>query len=282
MPLVTSIPRLPVRFTLGCVVALVATMAWRPEVAFGHGDPIQIGYSGTATNTLVIAPTIYDNFNTDENFTTFPDPIGLATIYPGFTRMDNLPANSTTTLSVLSPLHYWNQATGTSSPLPTPLATLTVMRGATASLSVSATGVGGLNPLPMTTFVGSPGEHYHYTAYRLTDPDLSAGLYGFWATISASGTGFTAGVANGSDPFLMVFNYGIDNLTDYETGVGRLALAPVPEPASLVLAGSAAAIAALALKRRSRWHGPRCEVALGEPILQKRGTDQVDWRQRRT
>jgi hypothetical protein len=243
-------PRLPVRLMLGSLVALASCL---PHAAFGHGDPIQIGYSGTATNTLTIAPTIYNVFNPDENFTTYPDPIGLATIYPGFTRMASLPANSTTTLSVLSPLYYWNQATGTSNPLPTPLATLTILQGTNALVSVAASGPSVTSPVPMTTFVGTPGEHYHYTAFQLTNPDAFSGLYGFWATISATGPGFTGGVANGSDPFLMVFNYGLGDGEElaYETGVGRLALAPVPEPGTLAIVACALAAAA-GVGRRAR------------------------------
>ena len=209
--------------------------------AYGHGEPMQIGYE-VATNTLAVTPTAYDYFDTAENFTFFPG-VGLRTTYPGFTRTDDLPADATVNLRFLSPLAYWNVVTGTANPLPESVATVSVIKDLSTMSLIDAAGITGTNPLPMTTFVGEPGEHYHFPAYRLTDPDAAFGLYGLWAEALATGPNFAGGAANPSAPFLIVLNYGITDEDQYHIGAARLAAVPVPEPSTLALCGAAFAAA---------------------------------------
>jgi hypothetical protein len=52
-----------------------------------------------------------------------------------------------------------------------------------------------------------------------------------------------------SDPFLIVLNYGITDLEDYNEGVARLAATAVPEPSTLALVGAAFAVAAWRWRR---------------------------------
>jgi hypothetical protein len=211
------------------------------HVASGHGEPMQIGYVAL-TNTLTVAPTAYDYFNTDENFTFVPG-FGLRTTYPGFTRTDGLPADATISLRFLAPLTYWNVVTGTANPLPESVATVSVIQDLSTMSLIDAAGITGTNPLPMTTFVGDPGEHYHFPAYRLTNPDSAFGLYGLWAEALATGPNFAGGTANTSDPFLIVLNHGIEDEGQYQIGAARLAAVPVPEPSTLALCGAACAVA---------------------------------------
>jgi hypothetical protein len=211
---------------------------------------MQIGYAA-ATNTLTVAPTAYDYFDTDENFVTIPG-FGLRTTYPGFTRTDGLPADATVSLRFLAPLMYWNMATGTASPLPESIATVSVIKDLSTMSLIDAAGITGTNPLPMTTFVGEPGEHYHFSAYKLTEPDAAFGLYGLWAEALATGPNFVGGTANASDPFLIVLNYGITDENQYHIGAARLAAVPVPEPSTLVLAGMAIAGGVWRLRRKIR------------------------------
>jgi hypothetical protein len=223
--------------------------------AYGHGEPLQIGYVA-ATNTLTVAPTAYDYFDPDENFTSVPG-FGLRTVYPGFTRTDGLPADATVSLRFLAPLTYWNEATGTVNPLPESVATVSVIKDAFTMSLIDAAGITGTNPLPMTTFVGDPGEHYHFPAYRLTNPDFVSGLYGLWAEALATGPNFAGGTANPSDPLLIVLNYGITDEDQYHIGAARLAAVPVPEPSTLALCAAACAVAGWRwrhslVRRRSR------------------------------
>lgn len=225
------------------LLIVAATLGWIavgwgpvPRQASGHGDPLQIGYA-VGSNRLMVAPTVYDNFNSDENFSFIPG-FGLRTIYPGFARTDNLPAQAAVSLQLRSPLLYWNNAAGAANPLPVPAATITVMKDATTAALVGATSVTGSNPLPLGTFSGVPGEHLHFAAYKLINPD-DVGLYGIWAVAEATGPNFSGAAAAASDPFLIVLNYGITSSDDYALGVSRLAALPVPEPAATVLAGLA-------------------------------------------
>jgi hypothetical protein len=223
--------------------------------AYGHGEPIQIGYVA-ATNTLTVAPTAYDYFDTGENFAVMPG-FGLATTFPGFTRTDGLPAAATVSLRFLSPLAYWNAATAAGDPLPESVATVSVIKNLSTMSLIDAAGIAGTNPLPMTTFAGDQGEHYHFPAYRLTNPDSASGLYGLWAEALATGPNFAGGTANPSDPFLIVLNYGITDAAAYNTGVDRLAVTAVPEPSTVALLAAASAAAMWRWRRR---HGRRVPV----------------------
>jgi hypothetical protein len=147
---------------------------------------------------------------------------------------------------------YWNMATGTASPLPESIATVSVIKDLSTMSLIDAAGITGTNPLPMTTFVGEPGEHYHFSAYKLTEPDAAFGLYGLWAEALATGPNFVGGTANASDPFLIVLNYGITDENQYHIGAARLAAVPVPEPSTLVLAGMAIAGGVWRLRRKIR------------------------------
>lgn len=234
------------RITLACLaIALAAT----PDRGLCHGDPLIIDYRST-TNSLVLAPTIYDNFNTDENLASLLPGFPITTIYPGFSRASGLPGGSTVRINFTLPLRYWNPATLLSDPLPSPLGTIGVENQATAAALISAAGVTGSNPLTLATFAGSPGEHHHFASYTLTDPD-APGLYGLWAEATATGSGYPGGTTGKSDPFLIILNWGIDDALQYQDGVGRLA-ASVPEPGPVLWLTVALTVAAVWCARRWR------------------------------
>lgn len=233
-------------FPTFCLTVAMLAVASR---CLGHGSPFVVDYL-TATNKLSVAPSVYQNFDVDENLASPGFGFPITTIYPGFSRANTLPANSTVRIRFTSPLVYWNPATAAGSPLPVPTGTITVVDDGAATAAIAASGVAGTNPLSLGTFSGSIGEHHHFTAYELTDPD-SAGLYGLWAEATATGPAYPGGQASASDPFLIVLNWDIQDAAQYQAGVTRLALA-VPEPGTPVLAavGLAASLVAAGSTRR--------------------------------
>jgi autotransporter-associated beta strand protein len=211
------------RAIAGLVICLTALTA---EIASGHGEPFIIDYAAIS-NRLTIAPGVYDFFNVDENLATPGFGFPISTIYPGFSRADALPANTTVSLRFTSPLTYWAATTGPLDPLPAASGTIEVVNRTAATATISALGVGGTNPLVLDTFVGSPGEHHHVTAYELVHPD-AAGLYGIWAEAVGTGPNYPGGTTSASDPFLIVLNWGIEDEQQYQDGVTRLARLPDP------------------------------------------------------
>jgi autotransporter-associated beta strand protein len=209
------------------------SLAYRVE---GHGDPFVIDYVATS-NRLAVSPTIYDVFNVDENLATPGFGFPISTIYPGFSRADTLPANSVVSLRFTSPLRYWNPSTGPLDPLPISFGTIGVVNRSAAIATITATGVGGVEPLLLDTFVGAPGEHRHFTAYELANPD-APGLYGFWAEATATGPSYPAGGTAASSPFLIVLNWGIENEQQYQDGVARLSALPEPVITIIVPTGT--------------------------------------------
>jgi len=192
--------------------------------ARGHGDPFLLDYSSDR-NRLTVTPAIYNVFNPDENLATPGFGLPITTTYPGFSRADMLPANTTVSLRFTSPLSYWNPATGPLDPLP--IASGTIKAFTTMEATITATGLSGTNPLPLAPFVGYPGEHRHVTAYELMHPD-EPGLYGLWAEATATGPNYPGGTTEPSDPFLIVLNWGIQDEQQYVDGVRRLAVLPDP------------------------------------------------------
>ena len=211
-----------------CVVALLA------HTASGHGDPFVLDYAA-ATNQLTVSPGVYDVFNTDENLATPGFGFPITTIYPGFSRSDALPANTAVSLRFTAPLAYWNPATPPLDPLPIASGTISVVNTSAATATITSAGVGGTNPLFVSTFVGYPGEHHHFTAYELTHPD-APGLYGLWAEATATGPSYPAGITAPSAPFLIVLNWGIEDEQQYQDGVTRLAA--LPDPVITITVGS--------------------------------------------
>ncbi|MGI9178164.1 MAG: hypothetical protein ACR2IT_09955 [Pirellulales bacterium] len=201
-----------------CLMACLAVAIARRALA--HGDPFGIDYAA-GTNRLTVSPTVYDVFNVDENLATPGFGFPISTIYPGFSRADTLPVSSALSLRFTSTLHYWNPGTGLLDPLPFPSGTISVVSRSAAMATVAATEIGGVNPLFVDTFVGAPGEHHHFTAYELTNPD-APGLYGLWAEATATGPGYPVGGTIPSDPFLIVLNWGIEDEQQYQDGVARL------------------------------------------------------------
>jgi autotransporter-associated beta strand protein len=217
---------------LGCLAACLGIIL--AHSARGHGDPFVLGYSA-ATNQLTVNPLIYDVFNPDENLATPGFGFPIATIYPGFSRSDALPANTAVSLRFTAPLAYWNPSTDPLAPLPTASGTISVVNTAAATATIASGGIGGTNPLFVSTFTGYPGEHHHFTAYELTNPD-APGLYGLWAEASATGPGYPSGTTAPSAPFLIVLNWGIDDEQQYQDGVTRLAA--LPDPVITITVGS--------------------------------------------
>jgi hypothetical protein len=202
-----------------CLTACLAPALARRAVA--HGDPFVIDYAAWE-NRLTVSPTVYAVFNVDENLATPGFGFPISTIYPGFSRADTLPASSAVSLRFTSALRYWNPAAGPLDPLPVPSGTISVVNRSAAITSIAATGISGVNPLFVDTFVGAPGEHHHFTAYELTNPD-APGLYGLWAEATATGPGYPVGGPIASDPFLLILNWGIEDEQQYQDGVMRLA-----------------------------------------------------------
>ena len=217
---------------LGCVAACLGILLASP--ARGHGDPFVLGYSA-ATNQLTVNPLIYDVFNPDENLATPGFGLPISTTFPGFSRADGLPANTGVSLRFTAPLAYWNPSTGALDPLPVASGTIGVINTAAATATIASGGIGGTNPLFVSTFTGYPGEHHHFTAYELTNPD-APGLYGLWAEASATGPGYPSGTTAPSAPFLIVLNWGIDDEQQYQDGVTRLAA--LPDPVITITVGS--------------------------------------------
>ncbi|MFM7245615.1 MAG: hypothetical protein ACKO40_15780 [Planctomycetaceae bacterium] len=213
----------PPRVVAGLAICLVAIAA---DAARGHGEPFIIDYAAIS-NRLTIAPGVYDYFNVDENLATPGFGFPISTIYPGFSRSDALPANTTVSLRFTSPLTYWATTTGPLDPLPVASGTIEVVNRTAATATISALGVGGTNPLVLDTFVGSPGEHHHITAYELAHPDAT-GLYGIWAEAFGTGPNYPGGTTAASDPFLIVLNWGVEDEQQYQNGVTRLATLPDP------------------------------------------------------
>ena len=211
-----------------CVVALLAL------TASGHGDPFVLDYAA-ATNQLTVNPVIYDVFNTDENLATPGFGFPITTIYPGFSRSDALPANTAVSLRFTAPLAYWNPSTASLDPLPIASGTISVVNTFAATATITSAGLGGTNPLFVSTFVGYPGEHHHFTAYELTHPD-APGLYGLWAEATATGSSYPGGATAPSAPFLIVLNWGIEDEQQYQDGVTRLAA--LPDPVITITVGS--------------------------------------------
>jgi len=211
------------RAVVGLAICLAAIAADRVR---GHGEPFIVDYAA-ASNRLTIAPGVYDFFNVDENLATPGFGFPVSTIYPGFSRADTLPANTTVSLRFTSPLAYWAATTGPLDPLPVASGTIEIVNRAAATATISARGVGGTNPLVLDTFVGAPGEHHHVTAYELAHPD-AAGLYGIWAEAFGTGPHYPGGGTAASDPFLIVLNWGVDDEQRYQDGVTRLATLPDP------------------------------------------------------
>jgi autotransporter-associated beta strand protein len=214
---------MPRRVSLpACLAACLATVA--ANRACGHGEPFVLDYA-PATNQLTVNPAIYGVFNVDENLATPGFGFPISTIYPGFSRADTLPANTAVSLRFTSALTYWNPTTGPLDPPPIATGTIEVVNRNAATATISAAGVGGTNPLFLDTFVGFPGEHHHFTAYELTDPD-PAGLYGLWAEATATGPGYPGNATLPSVPFLIVLNWGLEDELQYRQGVTRLAALP--------------------------------------------------------
>ena len=217
---------------LGCLAACLGIILAHP--ARGHGDPFVLGYTA-ATNQLTVNPLIYDVFNPDENLATPGFGFPISTIYPGFSRADTLPANTAVRLRFTAPLAYWNPATGPLDPLPAASGTISVINTSAATATIASAGIGGTNPLFVATFVGAPGEHHHFTAYELTNPD-APGLYGLWAEAAATGPSYPGGTTAPSAPFLIVLNWGIEDEQQYQDGVTRLAA--LPDPVITITVGS--------------------------------------------
>jgi len=219
-----------------CLAACLASClaAFLAHPARGHGDPFIIDYAA-ATNRLTVNPVIYAVFNPDENLATPGFGLPISTTFPGFSRADGLPANTGVSLRFTAPLAYWNPSTGALDPLPVASGTIGVINTAAAAATIASGGIGGTNPLFVSTFVGSPGEHHHFTAYELTNPD-APGLYGLWAEATGTGPSYPGGTTAASAPFLIVLNWGIEDEQQYQDGVTRLAA--LPDPVITITVGS--------------------------------------------
>ena len=227
-------PTRPHTIGLACLAAGLGILLASP--ARGHGDPFVLGYSA-ATNQLTVNPVIYDVFNPDENLATPGFGFPISTIYPGFSRADALPANTAVGVRFTAPLAYWNPSTGPLDPLPVAAGTIGVVNTAAATATIASGGIGGTNPLFVSTFTGYPGEHHHFTAYELTNPD-APGLYGLWAEATATGASYPGGATAPSAPFLIVLNWGIEDEQQYHDGVTRLAALPDPVITITVASGT--------------------------------------------
>ena len=232
--------------------------------AYGHGLPLRLAFDA-GTNRLAVLPnstsplsggffnadglTIYSNLSEEESLSDVGNG-QYWTDFPGFERAPSLPANSTVSVRFLGPLRYWNPDTQPADELPTSNAMIEIVDFAEASGFVDQFGTSGTNPLALATFLGqTAGDHKHFTGYLMSpqvDPFIAAdtfGIYGLWATASATGSGFAGGTSLESDPFLIVLNYGITSSANYDEGVARLATTAVPEPSTLALVGAAFAVA---------------------------------------
>jgi hypothetical protein len=146
--------------------------------------------------------------------------------------------------NVLGPLRYWN-----ADELAAPRAGLglNLIWGPN---SLSVTGSNGLvtNGFSLGGATDPNGEfHKHFTFEIAADAPL--GAYGVLLELTPAGSSTFAA----SDPFLIVFNRGLDHEA-FESGVDAMVqVTAVPEPSSIALAGlGVAGLAGAALRRRMR------------------------------
>ena len=179
------------------------------------------------------------------------------TIEPGFdVAAGTLTQGDQIRFDFVQQLLYWN---GTA--LTTPPANLTVSLGSN-SRTISGTDTAGLAGFIVGTTGATGGFH---TDLTWSLPNTAAdGLYGVVLTLgpAAGTTGFTA-----SEPFLMGFVNGDPLTLNIEGGLeamANVALAPVPEPSSMALAGLGVAGALAAGWRRRRRQAAAAKSAFAE------------------
>ena len=226
----------------GCLVT--ACLA-RP--AAGHGTPFSVGFNNV-TGKISVSPSVYRNFSVEELFVTIAPGVASNDGTPGWNRGATLPSGTELSVRFMEPLAYWNPQTGPQDPLPVPQGHVSILGGGgTAEVAATSgqnpSGISGTNPLLIDAFTS-----HHHVVWDILDPD-APGLYGLWARLES--TNPAAFAASPSDPFLVVLNWGIGDSQTYNAGVDRL-VAPVPEPATLVIV-AAAGLGWLGVRRRRFW-----------------------------
>jgi hypothetical protein len=144
--------------------------------------------------------------------------------------------------NVLGPLLFW---TGTSMAAPQAGLALNMFWGPSSVAVTGASGVTGFSLGGATDPDGSFHEHFTFELAA----DASPGAYGVLLELTPAGSStFTK-----SDPFLLVFNRGLE-YEAFESGVDAMVqVTAVPEPSSIALAGlGVAGLAGAALRRRMR------------------------------
>jgi hypothetical protein len=192
-----------------------------------------------------------------ESELTGTDPGPYISEEPGF---DSLPAllqeGEQIGFNVLQSLLYWNgdelTAPGSGVTLsllfgtgdPRPSRDVTQASGSFAGFSLGGGGLG-IGPDEEEIYVGDFHKHFDFEL----SSGAPIGAYGVLLQLTPINTSRFAA----SDPFLLVFNRGLDH-EEFESGVGAMVQATaVPEPSSVALAGlGVAGLAGAALRRRMR------------------------------
>jgi hypothetical protein len=127
-------------------------------------------------------------------------------------------------------LHYFDPSTSTLSN--THNHTLTIDWTGAGDLLIGRT-IGGTGPIANASAAGVFHHHMEFSLANLNAPNY--GAYGFLMSLTTSAVGIAE-----SDPFWMVFNYGMDEVDFENLALPAFGITAVPEPSALMLVSLAA------------------------------------------
>jgi hypothetical protein len=222
-------------------LAIVAGLLMSPARADGiHAGDIELEIEG---NKLVTHNGRYF----ESEFTTLIS--GTPSVYrtgsPGFDSATGLlQAGQEIGFNVLGPLRYWN---GTALAAPQAGLGLNLFWGPN-NIAVTGANTSGVTGFSLGGATSPDGKFHEHFTFEIAET-AAQGAYGVLLELTPAGSSMFAA----SDPFLIVFNRGLDHEA-FESGVDAMVeMTAVPEPSSIALAGlGVAGLAGAALRRRMR------------------------------